>query len=100
MSVGTWILGGYAPAALAAAASDLTGIRPAAGLAANGGAALLAPAVASYTAVLVADTAVPAWHEARAVMPFLFVASAASAGARLGLAVAADGEEGPVRRCL
>ncbi|HEX9063486.1 MAG TPA: NrfD/PsrC family molybdoenzyme membrane anchor subunit [Streptosporangiaceae bacterium] len=98
MSVGTWIVSGYAPAAFAAAASDLTGILPAAGLLATGGAAVLAPAVASYTGVLIADTAVPAWHEARAEMPFLFVASAASAGAGLGLVVAADDEAGPVRR--
>lgn len=98
MSVGTWIVAGYAPSAFAAAASELTGILPPVGLAATAAAALLAPAVASYTAVLVSDTAVPAWHEARAEMPFLFVASAASAGAGLGLAVAGDGEDGPVRR--
>ena len=42
------------------------------------GAAVLAPAVASYTSVLIADTAVPAWHEAQDVMPFIFTASAAA----------------------
>jgi hypothetical protein len=96
MSVGTWIVSGYAPAALAAAASDLTGRYPAAGRVAAAGAALLGPGVASYTAVLLSDTAVPAWHEARAVMPFLFISSAASAAAGLGLIIAADGETGPV----
>jgi hypothetical protein len=96
MSVGTWIVCGYLPAALAAAASDLTGRYPAAGRVAAGGAALLGPGVASYTAVLLSNTAVPAWHEARAVMPFLFVSSAASAAAGLGLITAATPETGPV----
>jgi hypothetical protein len=98
MSVGTWIVSGYAPAALAAAACDVTGRYQAAGRVAAGGAALLGPGVASYTAVLLSNTAVPAWHEARAEMPFLFTASAASAAAGLGLITAADSEVGPVCR--
>jgi len=98
MSVGTWILSGYASAATAAAASDLTGIWPAAGRAATGVSATLGPAVASYTAVLIADTAVPAWHDAHREMPFLFVSSAATAAAGLGLICAADSEATPVRR--
>jgi formate-dependent nitrite reductase membrane component NrfD len=98
MSVGTWIVAGYAPAALAAAACDVTGRYQAAGRVAAGGAALLGPGVASYTAVLLSNTAVPAWHEARGVLPFLFVSSAASAAAGLGLITAADSEAGPVGR--
>jgi hypothetical protein len=98
MSVGTWILSGYASAAAAAAASDLTGVMPAAGRAATGAAAALGPAVASYTAVLIADTAVPAWHDAHRELPFLFVSSAATAAAGLGLICAADTESAPVRR--
>ncbi len=85
-------------AAGAAAVSDLTGIRPAAGRAATAVSAALGPAVASYTAVLIADTAVPAWHDAHREMPFLFVSSAASAAAGLGLICAADGEAMPMRR--
>jgi hypothetical protein len=96
MSVGTWIVSAYLPAALAAAASDVTGLYPAAGRIAAGGAALLGPGVASYTAVLLSNTAVPAWHEARKVMPYLFVSSAASAAAGLGLITAADGEAVPM----
>ena len=39
------------------------------------------PALSTYTAVLVADTAIPAWHEARRELPFVFAAGAAmSAG--------------------
>lgn len=97
MSVGTWLLTGYAPAALASAGSDISGLLPAAGTAATCAAAALGPAVASYTGVLLADTAVPAWHDARRELPFLFVSSAATAAAGLGLACAADDETAPVR---
>ena len=85
MSVGSWILSAYGPAAGAAALSDLTGILPAAGVAATAGAALLGPAVTTYTAVLLCDTAVPAWHEAHREMPYVFAGSAASAAGGFGL---------------
>jgi hypothetical protein len=98
MSVGTWILTAYAPAAGVAAASDVTGLLPALGGAATGGAALLGPAVASYTSALIADTAVPAWHEGRRELPFVFVSSAASAAAGWGLVTAPTHEAGPARR--
>jgi formate-dependent nitrite reductase membrane component NrfD len=85
MSVGTWILSGYTPLAFAAAASALTRKLPRAGLAATVSAAALGPAVASYTSVLLADTAAPAWHEAYRELPFVFVGSAASAAGGLGM---------------
>jgi hypothetical protein len=82
MSVGTWLLSAFGTATVAATASELTGIGRRAGRAAEAVAALLAPAMATYTAVLVADTAVPAWHGARHELPFVFAAgAAASAGA-------------------
>ena len=49
--------------------------RPTGGLAA----AVVAPAVASYTAVLLTDTATPAWHDAHRELPVVFVGSAAAA---------------------
>ena len=85
MSVGTWILSGYTPCALAAAATAVTGRLPRAGLAATLGAAALGPAVAAYTSVLLADTATPAWHEAHRELPFVFIGSAASAAGGLGM---------------
>jgi Polysulphide reductase, NrfD len=98
MSVGTWILTGYAPAAMASAASDITGLLPGAGLAATVAAAALGPALASYTGVLLGDTAIPAWHDAHRELPFLFVFSGATAAAGLGLACAADDETAPAAR--
>jgi formate-dependent nitrite reductase membrane component NrfD len=98
MSVGSWLLSGYGSLATAAAASEFTGVAPALGTAASAGAALLGPAVASYTAALISNTAVPAWHEGYREMPFLFVSSAASAAGGLGLMAAPVDENGPARR--
>jgi formate-dependent nitrite reductase membrane component NrfD len=108
MSVGTWILSGYGGALGAAAVSELLPgpiarsslgrlvrftARPA-GLAA----AALAPAVASYTAVLIAHTAVPFWNTAKDELPFIFTGSAAASAGGLGMILAPVGQAGPARR--
>jgi DMSO reductase anchor subunit len=98
MSVGTWLLSAYAPAALIAAGSEVTGLLPAIGTTATGTAATLGPAIASYTAVLISDTAVPAWHDARREMPFVFTSSAAAAAAGVALLSCSDADATPVRR--
>lgn len=98
MNVGSWLLAGYGPLVGAAAASDLTGIAPRLGRASGGGAAILGAAVASYTSVLIADTAVPAWHEARRTLPFVFVGSAAASAAGLALVCSPRSEAGPACR--
>ena len=85
MSVGTWILSAYTPLALGAAASAVTGKLPRGGLAATLPAAVLGTAVATYTSVLLCDTAVPAWHEGHREMPFLFAGSATAAAGGLGM---------------
>lgn len=87
LSVGTWILSPYATLASVAAASEITGIAPRLGRLAGWAAAAIGPTLASYTAVLLADTAVPAWHEARHELPVLFVGSAAAAGGGAGLVI-------------
>jgi hypothetical protein len=106
MSVGTWILSTYGPLAGIAAAGEARGLLPRplgrflgrsarpAGLAA----AAVAPAVASYTAVLLADTATPAWHEAYRELPFVFVGSAAASAGGLGMLAAPVAQAGPARR--
>jgi hypothetical protein len=53
--------------------------------------------VAAYTAVLVSDTAVPAWHEGHREMPFVFAGSAAAAAGGLGLLAAPAAETAPAR---
>ena len=112
MSVGSWILSAYGPAAFAAAGLELLGRAAPApiGAVASGtaigsisraatiAAGLTGPAVATYTAVLVADTAVPAWHGGWQEMPFVFAGSAASAGAGFALLTAPLAQAGPARR--
>jgi hypothetical protein len=98
MSVGVWILVGYAPLAAGAAASDVSGRLPRTGRVAGLGAAALGSAVATYTAALVANTAVPAWHGGRQELPYLLAGSAASAAAGWGLVVAPLEENAPAAR--
>ncbi|WP_052850251.1 NrfD/PsrC family molybdoenzyme membrane anchor subunit [Streptomyces avicenniae] len=98
MNMGSWLLAVYGPLAGAAAASDVTGLLPRAGRAAACGAALTGPAVAAYTGVLLADTAVPAWHEGHRELPYLFTASAATAAAGMALLAGPRAENGPARR--
>jgi hypothetical protein len=62
---------------------------------ATAGTVALGPAVATYTAALVSDTAVPAWHDGHRFMPYVFASSALSSAAGLGLIAAAD-EAGPL----
>lgn len=97
MSVGSWLLAAYGPAAGAAAWSAVTGRLPRAGGAATFAAAALGPAVATYTGVLAADTAVPAWHDAHRELPYLFGASATAAAAGMALVVAPHRDNAPAR---
>jgi hypothetical protein len=59
--------------------------------------AAVAPAVASYTATLLSQTAVPAWHAAHPYLPFVFTGSAAASAGGLGMALAPVPEAGPAR---
>jgi hypothetical protein len=89
MSVGSWALAVFGTATGLA----VLGVRPARVVA-----AALGPLVSTYTAALVADTAVPVWHEARGELPLLFSASSAgSAGAALTLVTPAR-DAAPARR--
>ena len=97
MSVGSWLLTAYGPVAGAAAVSEVTGILPKAGTAATLGAGLLGPAIATYTAALICDTAVPAWHAGYREMPYVFAGSAASAAGGLGLLATRPADAEPAR---
>jgi formate-dependent nitrite reductase membrane component NrfD len=90
MSVGTWLLSAFGTAVGAATASEITGVGRRAGRVAEGVAAALAPAMATYTAVLIADTAVPAWHDARHELPFVFAGGAAASSGALAVLLVPD----------
>ncbi|GIM91080.1 NrfD/PsrC family molybdoenzyme membrane anchor subunit [Paractinoplanes toevensis] len=94
MSMGTWILTAFGAAAGAAAVAEAASLVPSRlvrrvlppiGAAAGLGAAVVAPALATYTAVLLSDTATPSWHVAYPELPFVFAGSALASGAGIGL---------------
>jgi formate-dependent nitrite reductase membrane component NrfD len=98
MSVGSWILFVSGGGTNTAAALELVGrLRPVK-WAAELVAFLSGGPLATYTGTLLADTAIPVWHEARKELPCLFGASAAaSAGAATAVFLPPE-ESGPARR--
>lgn len=114
MSMGTWTLMAYGPLAGVAATAEAAQLLPAGaqkalpsvvtrglqmvGRPAGWGAAATGPLVASYTAVLIGDTATPAWHDASGQLPFVFAGSAASAAGGFGMLTAPVAHAGPARR--
>jgi hypothetical protein len=111
MSMGTWILSAFGAAAGASAMAEaapllpdrgplglVRTVLPPLGTAGQYGAAALAPALATYTAVLLADTATPSWHAAYPELPFVFAGSALASGAGVGLLGAPCAQAGPARR--
>src|SRR5690625_3589590 len=111
MSVGTWIRSGFGAGTGVAAAAEvdrllserlplgplrkvLRALEGPAGL----GAAALGPPLATYTAVLLSDTATPTWYETREDLPFLFASSASLASGGLAMVLTPVDESGPARR--
>jgi formate-dependent nitrite reductase membrane component NrfD len=98
MNIGAWILTVAGGASNTAAVLELLGILKPVKLLAEVVASFFGPPLATYTGVLLADTAVPVWHNGRQELPWLFGASgAAAAGAAAGLFLGVD-EAGPARR--
>jgi len=106
MSMGTWGLTAFSVPTAIAAAAELRGVPPrsvrplaaAAGRPAGLASAALAPAIATYTAVLLSDTATPSWHEGYRHMPFVFAGSSAAAAGGFGMLSAPTAQAGPARR--
>jgi Polysulphide reductase, NrfD len=98
LSVGSWVLAAMGPAAAGAAVSDRLGIFPGLGRVAETVAGLLGPALATYTGTLVADTAVPVWHEAGRELPFVFAGSAAASAGAAAVLLTPAADAGPARR--
>jgi hypothetical protein len=98
LSVGSFILAPFSALSGAAAASQVTGLLPRLGRLAGVGAAAFGPPLATYTAALIANTAVPAWHEAHKELPFLFGGSGAQAAGGLAMLLVPVDQAGPARR--
>ncbi len=100
MNLGTWLLSAAGTTAGVAAAGQVTGRVPRIATAAQVAAGLMGPAVATYTAVLVSDTAVPAWHEARRELPLLFASGAAASAGAAAVLITPTAAAGPARRMM
>jgi formate-dependent nitrite reductase membrane component NrfD len=113
LSVGSYILSPFSALTAATAATRVLRYRPVAravpalaklagipGLRRLGavGSALFGGPMATYTAVLIANTAVPSWHEAHDELPFVFAGSAMAAGGGITMALTPVDEAGPSRK--
>ena len=98
LSVGSFILAPFSGLSAAAAGSAMTGWLPRLGRLAGLGAAALGPPLATYTAALFANTAVPAWHEAYRELPFVFGGSGAAAAGGMAMLLAPADQHGPAVR--
>ncbi|MBP2326113.1 formate-dependent nitrite reductase membrane component NrfD [Kibdelosporangium banguiense] len=81
LSVGSWILAPFSGLAALSAVSDLSGRFTRIGSLAGAAAGVLGPGMCTYTSVLLADTAIPGWHDAYPELPFVFAGSAMTSGA-------------------
>ncbi|MGY5882397.1 NrfD/PsrC family molybdoenzyme membrane anchor subunit [Modestobacter lacusdianchii] len=118
LSVGSYILSPFSALTSAAAAFRLLDLKPVMGLgtkvlpflpriagaipvlrksSAVGAAAFGGP-MATYTAVLIANTAVPSWHAPYDELPFVFAGSAMAAGGGITMALTPVDEAGPSRK--
>jgi hypothetical protein len=98
MSMGTWVLSLFGTSTGAAVASEILGVYPKVGRVSEGLSALLGPALSTYTAVLISDTSVPVWHEARRELPLVFAASSAASAGAMAAILTPVGKAGPARR--
>jgi DMSO reductase anchor subunit len=98
LSVGSWLLAPFGALSAASALSAETGVARPLGRLAGVASAVLGPPLATYTAALICDTAVPAWHEGYREMPFLFAGGSACAAGGLAMMTVPVREAGPARR--
>ena len=98
MNVGSWILAATGGTAAVATAHETLGLFDRFGRAARGLSALFGLPLATYTAALLSNTAVPVWHEARRELPFVFAGSAAASAGAAAAIVSPPTDAVPARR--
>jgi Polysulphide reductase, NrfD len=98
MSVGSWLLATSGSVTAVAVGSELTGFYPGVGRVAKVASAALGMPLATYTAGLVANTSVPAWHNARFTLPFVFAGSSAASAGAAAVALTPARDAAPARR--
>ena len=100
MNLGSWVLLGSGTATTGATLLDLAGIAPRTRAVLEGIAGVAGLPLSVYTAVLLGDTANPAWHEGRRDLPFLFAAGAAASAGAAGVLTTPPEHAGPARRAM
>jgi len=98
MSVGSWILAVSGGATTTAALLELTGKLKPVKTAAEAVSFVFGPPLTTYTGALVADTAIPVWHEGRHELPWLFGAGASATSGAASTLLLPPAEAGPARR--
>src|SRR5207248_9326379 len=84
MNMGAWILSSVSPSAIVAAMfSQRRGLLGALGEMSGIASGLAGLGLATYTGVLVSNSAIPIWQESRHILPILFGASAMAAAGSL-----------------
>ncbi|WP_233488905.1 NrfD/PsrC family molybdoenzyme membrane anchor subunit [Blastococcus sp. TF02-9] len=97
LSVGSWILAPFSALATATAGAEVLGWLARLRRVSGALAAVLGGPLTTYTAVLLANTSTPSWHEVHVELPYVFAGSAAAAGGGICLALAPPAEAGPAR---
>jgi hypothetical protein len=97
MSVGSWILVAVGGSVPVAALDAWTGLIPG-GKYARRTAALLGLPLSTYTAALISNTAIPTWHKAHRILPFVFGSGAATSAGAAAVALTPPAAAAPARR--
>jgi formate-dependent nitrite reductase membrane component NrfD len=98
MNIGSWILLVSGGASNTAAVLELLGWLKPVKILAEMVATLAGPLLATYTGVLVSNTAVPVWHDGRRELPWIFGASAAASAGAAACLFLRPRDAGPARR--
>ena len=98
MNIGSWVLLVSGGASNTQAVLELLGWLKPVKILAEIASTLSGPLLATYTGVLIANTAVPVWHEARQELPWLFGASAAASAGAAACIFLDPEDAGPARR--
>jgi DMSO reductase anchor subunit len=98
MSVGSWLLAVQGTTTGIAGLCRIFGVFSPLRRMAENVAGLTGLPLSTYTGALIADTAVPVWHEARRELPFVFAGGAAATAGGAVAAVTSPQDAGPARR--
>jgi hypothetical protein len=97
LSVGSYILSPFSALTVGAAGLHVLGRLPRLRKLVAVAAGVFGGPMTTYTAVLIANTAVPAWHAAGEQLPFVFAGSGMAGGGGVTMALSPVAEAGPAR---